>query len=136
MSMIEKRIENLKFAAKAFEGTSMQELLLQAADTIEVLSAKLTNMEQSAEDCGGWILCKDRTPDKEGLYIIHVITGTGEDYVGTWIYQRGVHLSGKQTYIDDKKGYWASPYNGDPANEYLTQNVVAWQPLPEPYHEP
>lgn len=41
MSMIEKRIENLKFATKAFEGTSMQELLLQAADTIEALSAKL-----------------------------------------------------------------------------------------------
>lgn len=39
--MIEKRIENLKFAAKAFEGTSMQDLLLQAADTIETLSAKL-----------------------------------------------------------------------------------------------
>lgn len=39
--MIEKRIENLKYVAKAFEGTPMQELLLQATDTIEALSAKL-----------------------------------------------------------------------------------------------
>lgn len=108
----------------------------QAADTIEALSAKLAaaNMERSDRYCGGgWISCKDRTPDKQGLYIIHVITGTGEDYVGTWIYQQGVHLSGRQTYIDDKQGYWASPYSGDPVNEYLTQNFIAWQSMPEPY---
>lgn len=98
--------------------------------------SEVANMERLAEDCsGGWILCSDRTPDEDGLYIIHVVTGTGENDVGTCLYQRGTHLSGKQIYIDDKQGYWASPYNGDPVNEYLTQNVIAWQPLPEPYHQ-
>ena len=41
----------------------------EAADTIEALSAKLEDMERSAEDCGGgWIKCdKDNLPDKEVL---------------------------------------------------------------------
>lgn len=84
---------------------------------------------------GGWIACEDRLPDKIGKYIIHVITGTGEDYVGMWLYERGHHLSGRQYWIDDKQGYWASHYNGDPINEPLSKNVMAWQPLPEPYHK-
>lgn len=134
---ISERVKELRVLARKIKkyGTTEElksyKAISEAADTIEGLSAKLqaANMDNG----GGWILCEDKTPDKEGLYIIHVITGTGEDYVGTWLYQRGVHLSGKQTYIDDKQGYWATPYNGDPVNEYLTQNVVAWQPLPEPY---
>lgn len=142
MSMISEQVKELRGCVhrwQNFESVSSSEpfkLLSEAADTIETLSTKLTaaNMERSDRYCGGgWIACKDRTPDEQGLYIIHVITGTGEDYVGTWIYQQGVHLSGRQTYIDDKQGYWASPYSGDPVNEYLTQNVIAWQPLPEPY---
>ncbi len=135
MSMISEQVKELRIAA-VYKEHSLKILLEQAADTIEALSAKLAaaNMERPDRYYGGgWIACKDRTPDKQELYIIHVITGTGEDYVGTWIYQQGVHLSGRQTYIDDKQGYWASPYSGEPVNEYLTQNVIAWQPLPEPY---
>lgn len=82
-----------------------------------------------------WILCSERLPDEIGNYIIHVKTGTGEDYVGMWLYERGVHLSGEQTYIDDKQGYWASPWRGDPINEPLSKSVIAWMPLPEPYKE-
>lgn len=84
---------------------------------------------------GGWILTSERLPEEVGKYIIHVITGTGEDYVGMWLYERGAHLSGRQTYIDDKQGYWASPYNGDPINEPLSKRVIAWQPFPKPYSE-
>lgn len=38
--------------------------LNNAADTIESLSEKLTDMERPAEDCGGgWIPCKERLPE-------------------------------------------------------------------------
>ena len=80
-----------------------------------------------------WISTSERLPEKVGNYIIHVITGTGEDYVGMWLYERGYHLSGRQYWIDDKQGSWASPYNGDPINEPLSKSVIAWQPFPEPY---
>lgn len=94
----------------------------------------MVDMIESQPKISGWIPCSERLPDKGDNYIIHTITGTGEDYVGMWLYELGVHLSGKQTYIDDKQGYWASPYNGDAINEHLSKNVVAWQPLPEAYH--
>lgn len=42
--------------------------LLKAADTIEALSAKLQVV--NIENCGGWILCEDRLPEKGGTYIV------------------------------------------------------------------
>lgn len=47
----------------------LKSVFSEAADTIEVLSANLADMERSAEDCGGgWIKCdKDNLPDKEVL---------------------------------------------------------------------
>ncbi len=140
---ISEQVKELRYKADIFEKSGcavdgIVKAFRNSADTIETLSAKLAvaNMERSDRYYGGgWILCSDRTPDEDGLYIIHVVTGTGENDVGTCLYQRGTHLSGKQTYIDDKQGYWASPYNGNPVNEYLTQNVIAWQPLPEPYYQ-
>lgn len=101
---------------------------------VERVMIDVQNAIEEQPKIGGWIPCSERLPDKVDNYIIHTITGTGEDYVGMWIYERGVHLSGKQTYIDDKQGYWANPYNGYPINEHLSKNVVAWQPLPEKYH--
>lgn len=63
------------------------EILNQAADTIEALSAKLADMERSAEDCcGGWIPCSE--PPKHNR---EVLIFNGESYsVGyydgkTWV---------------------------------------------------
>lgn len=130
--MISEQVEELRIAeetCKQIGRDGIAKFLSEAADTIESLSTKL-----QAVGNGGWIACNERFPDKIGKYIIHTITGTGEDYVGMWLYERGFHLSGKQYWIDDKHGYWASPYNGDPINEPLSKNVVEWQPLPEVHH--
>ena len=94
------------------------------------------NIIRSQPKIGEWIPCSERLPEEIGNYIIHVKTGIGEDYVGMWCYQRGVHLSGNQTYIDDKQGYWCNAFNGDPINEPLSKTVIAWQPLPDLYHGP
>lgn len=85
----------------------------QAADTIEALSEKLTDMERSAEVCGGgWIECENKMPeigkpvlvcDKQGNVCVRAIT---------------CEIKGKKYWSQDK------------------YDVVAWQPLPEPYHEP
>jgi len=73
-------------------------------------------IEQSAEDCGGWIPCKERLPDKKG------------DYWITYTYESYKHLRkcvGVSAFIDGK----------------FTKcgiNIIAWKPCdtPEPYHEP
>ena len=94
------------------EAKILQGLLRKAADTIESLSAKLADMEQSAEDCGGgWIECENKMPeigkpvlvcDKQGNVCVRAIT---------------CEIKGKKYWSQDK------------------YDVVAWQPLPEPYHE-
>ena len=81
----------------------------EAADTIEALSAKLADMERPVEDCGGgWIPCKDRLPEEKGWYL--------------------VYAKNQRPFVAYFKGK-TFPLN----NHY--HEIIAWQPLPEPYHE-
>ena len=82
-----------------------------------------------------WIPCDERLPEEVGNYIIHTIDGNGEDYVGMWYYCRGEHLGSKQHYIDDRNGYWANAWSGEPIGEEISKRCVAWMHLPKPYKE-
>lgn len=65
---ISEHVKELNWYASYQDYKKAQELMCKAADIIESLSAKLEDMERSAEDCGGWIPCdKDNLPDKEVL---------------------------------------------------------------------
>ena len=63
MSMISEQVKELRSfseACKVMERHHIAKSLEEAADTIESLSAKLADMERSAEDCGGgWIPCSE-----------------------------------------------------------------------------
>lgn len=75
----------------------------------------VANMERTAEDCGGWIPCKERLPELE----------------------QDVLLSFRS--LDVRVGYRANTegFFYVYGEEYVTfENTLAWQPLPEPYHEP
>jgi len=90
----------------------------EAADTIESLSAKLADMERSAEDRGGgWIYCGDgkNLPEIE----CDVLLST-----------RGLDVY--KGYRADTEGYFYTEEEG----YILCENVLAWMPQPEPYHEP
>ena len=106
-----------------------RELLKEAADTIEALSANLADMERSAEDCGGgWIKCKDRLPtEKEcGDYRGHfLVTVYANKHTTMYMEYEYTTVRGKEV------GRWI--WN-DRVN--IPWEVIAWQPLPEPYHEP
>jgi hypothetical protein len=112
---ISEQVKELREIAKNFsewEYNRFYDTISRAADTIESLSAKLADMEQSAEDCGGgWIECENKMPeigkpvlvcDKQGNVCVRAIT---------------CEIKGKKYWSQDK------------------YDVVAWQPLPEPYHE-
>ncbi len=64
-----KELRGLATETRCLYDDDLHDALICAADTIEVLSTKLADMERSAEDCGGgWIPCdKDNLPDKEVL---------------------------------------------------------------------
>lgn len=81
-----------------------------------------------------WIPVSERLPEKTGVYIVHFRDGEEEDHVFVWWLNEGTYSGCTPTYIDGDK-YWASAFNGEPINEYMSKRVVAWMPLPEPYKE-
>lgn len=86
------------------------EIINQAADTTEALSEKL--QVENMDNGGGWIACKDRLPDIEcdvllSLRSLDIYTGFRANTEGMF-------------YVE-----------GEGYVEY--ENVLAWQPLPEPY---
>ena len=90
----------------------------EAADTIESLSAKLADMERSAEDCGdGWIYCGDGNNLPEIERDIILSTRSLDVYKG---------------YRANTEGYFYAEGEG----YILYENVLAWMQQPEPYHEP
>lgn len=108
-----------KAITKIFSETS--NILTEAADTIESISAKLADMERPEEDCGGWIYCGDgkNLPEEEKEVFIQV---------------RGRHVNANITDAFDfatysnEKGWDLGSYP-----EWDSLEVLAWRELPEPY---
>ena len=127
---ISEQVKELRETAELFdEIDDGRRMLLQAADTIEALSAKLqaANMERSVEDCGGWILCKNRLPE----------TLEYMEFEPT-PYMKRLEIA----YMTDMVEYIIGYFDGykwiDKRNRKI-ENVIAWKPflkLTEPYHEP
>ena len=117
MSMISKQIEELRFYTKDRKG-ELAKLINDAADTIEMLSAKLqaSQMERSSQYYhGGWIPCSERSPDEYGEYLVtkHTIQSDG---------------TAKNTASNDIAYF-------DNDGFHKADMVIAGMPLPEPYTE-
>lgn len=69
------------------EAKRLQEMLRQAAGTIESLSAKLADMERPAEDCGGgWIPCSEPPKHNNEVLIFNGKSYSVGYYDGkTWV---------------------------------------------------
>lgn len=117
---ISEQVKELREVAEMYEGLDGGKILSEAADTIEALSAKLqtASMGRPAEDCGGWwIYCGD------GKNLPEI--------------ERDIILSTRS--LDVYKGYRANTegyFYAEGEGYILYENVLAWMPQPEPYHEP
>lgn len=111
---ISEQVKELKWYASYQECEKTQELMYNAADTIESLSAKLADMERSADDCGGgWIECESgKLPDKEVI----CCDVCGEIIIGY------IH----ETYESEQTGFSA-----ENSHEYM-YNCVKWMEKPKP----
>lgn len=97
---------------------TVKQAMNEAADTIESLSAKLADIERSAEGCGGrWIYCGNGKNLPEIEYDILLSTRSLDVYKG---------------YRADTEGYFYAEGEG----YILYENVLAWMPQPKPYHKP
>lgn len=104
---ISEQVKELRYMSSVLHDEkryAAEEIMHQAADTIEALSAKL-----AAVNSGGWISVNDRLPDKDDTVLID--TGIGYFEIAT--------------YSGDGKSFYAE--------ECGSSCPVAWQYLPEPY---
>ena len=116
--MIEYQINKLRLYAKEYESLpyhreieGTKELLEQAADTIEALSAKLADMGRSAAHHGdGWVSCEDGLPEES----LNSVIGWDEHRKRCCFVQ-----------------YWGGRWIL--GNDIDSVKIVAWRPLPEPY---
>lgn len=123
---ISEQVKELREVAEMYEGLDGGKILSEAADTIESLSEKLTDMERPAEDCGGgWIPCKERLPE-DGVDVL-----VWFEYFRYGEYDRLFQTKGISYTFN---GEWSGFVNGSSGWNQL--RIIAWQPLPEPYHEP
>lgn len=122
--MLEKILEDIIKKSFCVEIRDYESDTVVLLDTVEEILKKHMN--------DGWIPVEERLPEIESVYDVSIINGKGESVVCTWQFLAGIHVSVRQTYVDGVH-YWASNYSGDPINEYLSQNVVAWRERPKPY---
>lgn len=102
--------------------TNLLGVMKQAAETIEALSAKLEDMERSAEDCGGgWIYCGDgnNLPEPGRRYRVTALWKDG-DFETRSVYDL----------VYGTDGLWHGE-NYTP----VSFEIIAWKPLEEPYRE-
>lgn len=117
MSMIEEQVKELRAYANASlyaRENKARELLSEAADTIEILSEKLSaaNMERSAGYYGGgWIPCSERLPEENQNVIACFAHGTVTELA-----------------------FYDGKFHG--IYSYDTKVILAWMPLPERYCKP
>lgn len=127
IDLISEQVEELRKMAEWLEAACLPEgteLANKAADTIEFLSAKLqtVNMGQLAEDCDGWIACKDRLPEDDTCVLAQV-NGKYKNITLENAFEFATYIKG-EGWILEVYPDWYNP------------GVVAWRELPEPYHEP
>lgn len=133
MSMISELVKELRefedlTNPKLYSPKITQKLLLQAADAIESLSAKLA--KANMENGGGWVACEDRLPEINHFYAVTIFDG--EDCRAEPAYYAKIGYLGMR---ELKPNWWTDCTSNAEMIEDGEDKVIAWQPLPEPYQE-
>lgn len=124
MSLTSKQIDELRAYAKDRKG-ELAKLINDAADTIEMLSAKLhaSQMERSSQYYhGGWIPCQERMPEEPFGCLVTVWDTnliTMDEFENILPYFVG----------------WDGEQWNDCDGEQCPFEVIAWMPVPSVYRE-
>ena len=79
----------------------------------------------------GWIPCSERLPEEGGYYLVTYHGWSNGDYLPKFddTYVRRLHYQKSERFTG-----WNHPrYCDDKAENDTNREVIAWQPLPEPY---
>ena len=89
--------------------------------------------EVAEEYNGGWIACSERLPEESGYYLVTYHDWSDGNFLPKYddTYVRRLHYQISEHFVG-----WNYPKNvDDRAENDCHKEVIAWQPLPEPYKE-
>ena len=91
-------------------------------------------VKQEAEQCNnGWIPCSERLPEESGYYLVTYHDWSDGNFLPKYddTYVRRLHYQISEHFVG-----WNYPKNvDDRAENDCHKEVIAWQPLPEPFKE-
>ena len=89
--------------------------------------------EVAEEYKGGWIACSERLPEESGYYLVTYHDWSDGNFLPKYddTYVRRLHYQISEHFVG-----WNYPKNVDDiAENDCHKEVIAWQPLPEPFKE-
>ena len=95
--------------------------------------AKQIVQEVAEEYKGGWIPCSERLPKESGYYLVTYHDWSDGNFLPKYddTYVRRLHYQISEHFVG-----WNYPKNvDDRAENDCHKEVIAWQPLPEPFKE-
>lgn len=95
--------------------------------------AKEIVQEVAEEYKGGWIPCSERLPEESGYYLVTYHDWSDGNFLPKYddTYVRRLHYQISEHFVG-----WNYPKNvDDRAENDCHKEVIAWQPLPEPFKE-
>ena len=98
-----------------------------------IYKAQKIVQEVAEEYNGGWIPCSERLPEESGYYLVTYHDWSDGNFLPKYddTYVRRLHYQISEHFVG-----WNYPKNvDDRAENDCHKEVIAWQPLPEPFKE-
>ena len=98
-----------------------------------VMYSRKIVQEVAEEYNGGWIPCSERLPEESGYYLVTYHNWSDGNFLPKYddTYVRRLHYQISEHFVG-----WNYPKNvDDRAENDCHKEVIAWQPLPEPFKE-
>ena len=115
------------------DGKTEEDEYINKATQLAFDDAKNIVQEVAEEYNGGWIPCSERLPKESGYYLVTYHDWSDGNFLPKYddTYVRRLHYQISEHFVG-----WNYPKNvDDRAENDCHKEVIAWQPLPEPFKE-
>ena len=129
----EKILERLEELQNNLLSQTEGDVSVQVGIINGVMYSKKIVQEVAEEYNGGWIACSERLPEESGYYLVTYRDWSDGNFLPKYddTYVRRLHYQINEHFVG-----WNYPKNvDDRAENDCHKEVIAWQPLPEPYKE-
>ena len=126
------RLQNIGWVYADYypDGTNISRICKKSVSYDEVIKIV---QEVAEEYKDGWIPCSERLPEESGYYLVTYHNWSDGNFLPKYddTYVRRLHYQISEHFVG-----WNYPKNvDDRAENDCHKEVIAWQPLPEPYKE-